>query len=127
MSAVMASSKLNGQSETGFAFGIQPSTANAVEHSWPRTLADHAVPGACSAACYNCGEDVRILAVVMTEREPSQIQRQIGLANVVIGADHAPLQQAPEAIEIRRVDVSVHMTCPWSGALSGAGIHASIA
>ncbi len=109
MSAVIASSKLNGQSETGFAFGIRPPMANGVEHSGPHILAEHAVPAAWSAICYDRREDVRILPVVMTERELSQIQRQIGLADVVIGAHHATLEQAPEAIEVGRVDVPAHI------------------
>ena len=56
-----------------------------------------------SAACYDRGEDVGILPVVMTARELSQVQRQIGLADVVIGAHHATLQQAMEAIQVGRV------------------------
>lgn len=109
MIAVIASSKLNGQSETGFAFGIRPPMANGVEHFSPDTLSEPAVPVACSAACYDRREDVPVLPIVMTERELSQVQRQIGFADVVIGADHATLQQAPEAIEVRRVDVSTHI------------------
>ena len=95
-SASMASSKLNGQRETGFAFGIQPPMVSGVEHSWPHTSSEPAVPVACSAVCYNRREDIRILPVVMTERELGQIQRQIGFADVVIGAHHATLEQAPE-------------------------------
>ena len=56
-----------------------------------------------SAACYDRGEDVGILPVVMTARELSQVQRQIGLADVVIGAHHATLQQAMEANQVGRV------------------------
>lgn len=109
MIAVIASSKLNGQRETGFAFGIQPPMANGVEHSSPHISSEHAVPAAYSAVCYDCGEDVRILAVVMAERELRQVQRQIGLADVVIGAHHATLQQAPEAIQVGCVNVAAHI------------------
>ncbi len=108
-SASMASSKLNGQRETGFAFGIQPPMVSGVEHSWPHTSSEPAVPVACSAVCYNRREDVRILPVVMTERELGQIQRQIGFADVVIGAHHATLEQAPEAINVRCMDVAAHI------------------
>lgn len=110
MIAVIASSKLNGQSETGLAFGINPPVmASVVEHSSPDTSSEHAVPAACSAVCYHGRKDIRILAVVMTERELRQVQRQIGFADVVIRAHHATLQQAPEAINIGRVDVSAYI------------------
>lgn len=109
MIAVMASSKLNGQSETGFAFGIGPPMANGVEHFSPDTSSEPAVPVACSAACYDRREDVRILAVVMTEREFSQVQRQVGLAHVVIGAHHATLEQAPKAVQVGGMDIPAHI------------------
>ncbi len=69
MSAVMASSKLNGWSETGFAFGIGPPMANVVAHSSLRTSSEPALPVANSAVCYDCIKDVSILAVVMSERD----------------------------------------------------------
>lgn len=109
MMALIASSKLNGWSEMGFAFGISPPMANAFEHSSPRTSSEPALPVACSAACYYCREDVRVLPVVMTERELSQVQRQIGLADVVIGAHDATLQQAPEAVQVGGMDVPAHI------------------
>ena len=109
MIAVIASSKLSGQSETGFAFGIQPPRANGVEHFSPHTSSEHALPATCSAVCYDRREDVRILPVVMTERELSQIERQIRLADVVIGAHHATLEQAPEAIQVGRMNVPAHI------------------
>lgn len=105
----MASSKLNGQSDTGLAFGICPPMASGVEHSSIHTSSEHALPVAYSAVCYHGREDVRILPVVMTEGELCQVQRQIRLADIVIGADHAPLQQAPEAVEVRRVDAPAHI------------------
>lgn len=109
MSTFIASSKLNGWSEIGFAFGIFPPTVSVVEHFSPDTSSEPAVPVACSAACYYRREDVPVLPVVMTKRELGQVQRQIGLADVVIGADHAPLQQAPEAVQVGRVDVPAHI------------------
>lgn len=109
MIAVIASSKLSGQSETGLAFGICPPMASAIEHSSSDTSSEHAVAVAYSAVCYHGREDVRILPVVMTERELRQVQRQIGFADVVIGAHHATLQQAPEAVQVRRVDVPAHI------------------
>ena len=46
----MASSKLSGKSETGFAFGLRPPMATGVEHSLPHILAADAVYAAWSAA-----------------------------------------------------------------------------
>lgn len=106
---MIASSKLNGQSETGLAFGIQPPMANGAEHSSLHTSSEHAVPVAYSAVCYHRREDVGVLPVVMTERELRQVQRQIGLADVVIGAHHATLEQAPKAVEVGRMDVPSHV------------------
>jgi len=82
---------------------------NGVEHSSLHTSSEPALPVANSADCYHRREDVGVLPVVMTEREFSQIQRQIGFADIVIGADHATLQQAPEAIEVRGVNVPAHI------------------
>lgn len=110
ISACIASSKLNGWSETGLAFGMmEPPMTNAVEHSSLRTSSEHVSAGACSASCYNRTEQVRFFAVVMTERELGQVQRQIGLADLVIGADHSTLEQAPKAIQVRGMDVSAHI------------------
>src|SRR4030095_10224973 len=86
-----------------------PPMANAVEHSSPHISSESALPVANSAACYDRIEDIGILAVVMTERELSQIQRQIGFADVVIGAHDATLQQAPEAIQIGCMHVPSHI------------------
>ncbi len=43
----------------------------------------------------------------MTKRELSQVQRQIGFADVVIRAHHATLEQAPEILKAVRVDVAL--------------------
>lgn len=46
ISALIASSKLNGCNETGLAFGMDlPPMANAVEHSSPHTSSEHASAG----------------------------------------------------------------------------------
>ena len=88
--------------------------ATAVEHSSPHILAEHALPVACSAACYDRIEDVGILAVVIPKREFRQIQRQIVLADVVIRAHDATLQQAPEVVQVRGMDVPAHIfTAAW--------------
>lgn len=110
MIAPIASSKLNGWSETGFAFGMMaPPMVNATASPSVHTSSEHASPATCSASCYDRAKDIRFLAVVVTERELGQVQRQVGLADLVIGADHAPLEQAPEAIQVRRVDIPAHI------------------
>src|ERR1700694_5907110 len=44
-----------------------------------------------SASSYRCSEDIGILAIVVAKLKLIQIQGQIFLAHVVIGADHATL------------------------------------
>jgi len=46
---------------------------------------------AISASCYDVIEDVRILAVVKSERKFVEVERQIFLANVVIIADNVSM------------------------------------
>ena len=62
-----------------------------------------------SAPCYRFPENIGVLAVVMTELELRQIQRQILLTYVVIGADDAALQQSPKGIERLSVNLSAHV------------------
>jgi hypothetical protein len=57
----------------------------------------------------DCPKDVGILAIVMTELKLRQVQRQIGLADVVIGADNSALQQTPEGFQIVRMDLAAHV------------------
>ena len=109
MSALIASSKLNGWSETGLAFGMVPPMVNAVEHSWADTASKHTSAVAYSASCYNRVEQVRFFAVVMPERELGQVQRQVFFAHLVKGADHAPLEQAPERFQVVRMHVPAHI------------------
>ena len=63
-----ASSKLSGGNESGFAFGMNPSTAmaNLIEHSALRILAENALPPAFSASCDHVPKYIGILAVVVT-------------------------------------------------------------
>lgn len=51
-----------------------------------------------SAACYRLAEDVRIVAMMMAELELCEVERQILLADVVIGPDDPTLEKSPEAI-----------------------------
>ena len=111
MSTLMASSKLNGWSETGLAFGmIGPPMASGVEHSSLGTSSEHASAAACSAFCYDIREDVWIIPVVMAIRKLRQIKRQIGFADLMECTHHTTLQKAPEAVQVRRMDIPAQHT-----------------
>ena len=107
MSTFMASSKLNGWSETGLAFGMIPPMVDGVEHSSLGTSSEHASAAACSAFCYHVRKDIRIFTIVMTEGKLGQIQRQVGLADLMERTHDPTLEQAPEAIQVRRMDIPV--------------------
>lgn len=110
MRALTASSKLKGKRETGFAFGMGgPPSAIGVAHSSPHISSENAVPVAFSASCYHIIEDVGILAVIVPVRKLGQIQRQISLAHIVERAHDAPLEQTPEAIQVRGMDIPAHV------------------
>jgi hypothetical protein len=76
-----------------------------------RALACSEVPASlcASASCYRFPKDVGILAVVMTELEFRKVQRQIFLADVVVSADHATLEQAPERFDVVGVDLAANI------------------
>jgi hypothetical protein len=57
-----------------------------------------------SAACYRRSENVDVLAVVVAELKFRDVQRQILLADLVIGTDNAALEDAPEALNRVRVN-----------------------
>jgi len=87
MIAFIASSKLNGWSETGLAFGIEHlPMVSVVAHSSADTSSEYASAAAYSASCYERREDIGVLAVVMPERKLCQVQ-------------------APKAIQICRMDL----------------------
>jgi hypothetical protein len=62
-----------------------------------------------SASCYSTPENVGILAVVVTEGEFIQVQRQIFLGDIVVGADNSALQERPKVLDIRRVNFAAHV------------------
>jgi hypothetical protein len=62
-----------------------------------------------SAASYGFSKDVRVLAVVEPELKLREVQRQIFLADVMIGANNAALQQAPEVFQIVGMDFAAHV------------------
>src|SRR5579863_3504026 len=51
-----------------------------------------------STSAYRCPENVRILAVIIAELELRNIERQILFADLMERADHAALNQRPEAL-----------------------------
>jgi hypothetical protein len=67
---------------------------------WPRlSLAETVASDHVSAACYRRAEDIDVLPVVIAELEFSDVQRQIFLTDLVVGADNAALEDAPEALK----------------------------
>jgi len=109
MSASIACSKLNGCSEMGFAFGMRPPLGDGVEHSSLDISPELASAAACSAFCDHIRKDVGILPVIMPIGKFSQIQWQIILADLMERTHYPALEQAPEAIQIRCMDVPAHI------------------
>jgi len=109
MSALIASSKLNGWSETGFAFGIVPPGAAQAARSWDDTSSENALPAAFSASCYYFREDVLIRAVVIPELKFRHIERQIFLADFVERADYTTLEDRPESFNCIGMDCANHI------------------
>lgn len=73
---------------------------------WRRYPIAEGVANVCSSApCYRRSEDVGILAVVKAERKLIQVQGKVFPADIVIGADHATLEQAPERFDVVGVDI----------------------
>jgi hypothetical protein len=108
MSALIASSKLNGNSETGFALfaivhhGRASGIARPCQSAsfWPFLSAESAARESSSASCYNIGEDVGIVPIVMSVLKSRKVKREIIHAHLVVGSDHSALEQAPEVINI---------------------------
>src|SRR5438552_360623 len=65
-----------------------------------------------SAACYGRPEDVGILPVVVPELKLREVERQVLLADIVVRADDPALEQCPEAIQVRGMDVAPHVFAP---------------
>jgi hypothetical protein len=62
-----------------------------------------------SASSYRFSEYVGILAIVLTELKFVQIERQVFLADVVVGADDSTLQQAPKTLDGICVNEAAHI------------------
>lgn len=72
-----------------------------------------------SASCYDLLENVAVLPAVEAERELIDVQREVLLADVVERSHDATLQETPERVDIRRVDVAADI-------LSARVIHAPV-
>ena len=103
---------MSGCSETGLALGMtsfSSSPAMAIPIALAYAAAEAAASVATSASCKDCLEDVRIVAIVVAELKLGQIQRQVGFADVVIGADDSAFEQAPKRFQIVRMDLATHI------------------
>jgi hypothetical protein len=72
---------------------------------WRRlSLAETVASDRASAACYRRSENIDVLTVVVPELKFRDVQRQIFATDLVIGADNAALEDAPEAFNRVGVD-----------------------
>jgi hypothetical protein len=62
-----------------------------------------------SAGCYRSTEDVLVIPVVVPELELRDVERQVFPADLVVRADHAALEQRPEAFNRVGVDCADHV------------------
>src|SRR5260370_42514702 len=88
-----------------------PEMASAINRHNPLEIwricpAEDVASEASSASCYHLIEDVRVVPVIEAEGKLVQVERQIGFADVVVGADHATLEQAPEGLNRIGADVA---------------------
>ena len=108
--------------------GVLPSEIlGSVEPAfWPRD-AEASASSDASASCYSFAENVGILPVVVPELKLIQVQRQILLADVVVSADDAALEQRPEAFDVVGMDFAANVLI--LGMLDGfrAAIHPPLA
>jgi len=62
-----------------------------------------------STSCYRSPENIGIVAIVESERELREIERQIFFAHVVVRADDPALQERPEGIDTLRMYLAAHV------------------
>ena len=82
-----------------------------IESACWRALACSEAPASlcASAASYCLPKDVGVPAIVETELKLREIQGQIFLAHVMIGADDSPLEPAPEIFQVISVHLAAHV------------------
>src|SRR5436853_871786 len=77
---------------------------------WPLSFSSETVTSdRASATCYRSLENFRVVAIVVTELEFRDVQRQVLFADLVERADDAALQQRPEAVNGLRVHHAVNV------------------
>ena len=86
-------------------------TAVPIESACWRALACSEAPASChaSAPSYRNSKDVFSLAIVESKLKFVQVERQVFLAYMMIGADDSALKQRPEAINILSVYFTAHI------------------
>src|SRR6266849_17914 len=83
---------------------------NASSTRWRRPRTAEAIASVhASAACYRCSKGNGIPPVVVPELKLREVERQVLLGDVVVRADDPALEECPEAIEVRGVDVPAHV------------------
>jgi len=79
---------------------------------WRRLQSTEARASRCASVSsprYRLAEDISFAAVVVAELEFRKIQRQVLLADVMIGANHSTLEQTPERIQILGMHFTAHI------------------
>jgi hypothetical protein len=86
-------------------------SGNIIESACWRALACSEAPASlcASAASYGFSKDVGVLAIVEPELELCEVERQILLADVMVGSDHAALEQAPEVFQVISVNFAAYI------------------
>jgi hypothetical protein len=98
-----------------FDFAISTSGRMGIAIVLALATAEAVAGSATSASCYDAPEYVFVLAVVMTERELRDVQRQILFADLVIAAHDSALQQRPKRFDIIRGTFPRTYSCAlWS-------------
>jgi len=82
-----------------------------IESACWRLCACSEAPASCcaSAASYGLSKDVVIVPIIESELKFREVQRQVLPADVVVGADNAALQEAPEILDVVRVNLTANV------------------
>jgi hypothetical protein len=95
---------------TDFRHSVSPSgISDSVEPACWMHDAEASASSDASASCYGLSEDVRVFAVIVTELKLIQVERQIFLTDIVVGADHATLEQRPKRFQIIGMYFAAHV------------------
>src|SRR5258706_16416560 len=96
--------QLNGPRKKERGFRLTISLNSEAAYGWSHDCAEADTSSPASEACYGGSENVGVVAVVVPELRLSDVQRQVLGRNLVIAANDAALEQAPEALNRVRVD-----------------------